>query len=294
MKTHFSIPAAFQKTVKLKSSLWLGLLFAACLAAPTASRAGLIASDNAGNYSSWGSLYNGATQGAASGTTGISGWTFDNTSTGNGSVNGSFLGGSAQVGQSHNINSSSGSSWGLYANSGNTAGATASFSSTLSGGQQLSLQMQNNFIQNNAGTVGFSLRNSSGQNVVELYFIGGGSAYDVNVWSSGSSSSQYTTSVGYTSSPLAIVLNQGSGSAWSLSINGSVVDTGSSLWSSIDQIRFFDFNSGGGSVNNVYFNNLEINAVPEPITLALPIFGGVVLTAGLARRFISRPADPVG
>jgi hypothetical protein len=30
--------------------------------------------------------------------------------------------------------------------------------------------------------------------------------------------------------------------------------------------------------------------VPEPITFALPIFGGLVLSVGLARRFISRRA----
>jgi hypothetical protein len=31
--------------------------------------------------------------------------------------------------------------------------------------------------------------------------------------------------------------------------------------------------------------------VPEPINFALPIFGGLVLTAGLARCFVSRPAS---
>jgi len=37
-----------------------------------------------------------------------------------------------------------------------------------------------------------------------------------------------------------------------------------------------------------YQATFSVSAVPEPVTLALPLFGGVVLTAGLARRFISR------
>lgn len=37
----------------------------------------------------------------------------------------------------------------------------------------------------------------------------------------------------------------------------------------------------------------DVSPVPEPITLALPIFGGLVLRTGLARRFISRRADSV-
>jgi hypothetical protein len=36
------------------------------------------------------------------------------------------------------------------------------------------------------------------------------------------------------------------------------------------------------------------SVVPEPITLALPIFGGLVATAGLARRFIPRWSNQVG
>ena len=49
----------------------------------------------------------------------------------------------------------------------------------------------------------------------------------------------------------------------------------------------------GGSTT-VYDNAGGVNysatftVVPEPVTLALPIFGGLVLTAGLSRRFLSR------
>ena len=51
-----------------------------------------------------------------------------------------------------------------------------------------------------------------------------------------------------------------------------------------------------GSGTTVYDNasranfsaNFNVTAVPEPVTLALPIFGGLVAIAGLSRRFLSR------
>jgi hypothetical protein len=49
--------------------------------------------------------------------------------------------------------------------------------------------------------------------------------------------------------------------------------TGSGTW--------YDNN---GSVNNY---QVTFTVVPEPITLALPLFGGLMLIAGLARRFLS-------
>jgi hypothetical protein len=51
-----------------------------------------------------------------------------------------------------------------------------------------------------------------------------------------------------------------------------------------------------GSSTTVYDNaggvnfsaNFTVTAVPEPVTLALPIFGGLLVTAGLSRRVLSR------
>ena len=59
---------------------------------------------------------------------------------------------------------------------------------------------------------------------------------------------------------------------WNAGFNGT---GGSGTW--------YDSN---GSAN--YDLSFMVSAVPEPITLALPLFGGLVLTAGLARRFIPR------
>lgn len=287
MKIKSSLTGAFHNGMNLKSCLRLGFITGVCLLAPPVSHAGLIVSDNAGNYTSWGSTATSSTQSAATGSTGIAspGWTFDNPAN-TPSQSGSFLGSSA------NINSSSGNSWGLYANSGQTADAFASFSAgSLQAGQQLSVQMQNTGIAT-GGSVGISLRNSSGQNVFEFYFNGGGSQYNINVWQNAGTGNQIATTVGYTSGPLTLNFNQQSAGGWSFDVySGNTLDqtlssssTSTTLWSSISQIRFFDYNSGGG--NNVYFNNLAV--VPEPVTLALPIFGGLVLTAGLSRRFLSR------
>ena len=265
-----------------KACSWLGLTICGWLLVPSMVHAGLIAADDAGNYTSWGSTASSAGQSAAAGSTGISGWTYYNPAN-NGSQSGSFLGSSA------NINTS-GKSWGIYANSGQTASAVASFSQgSLQAGQQLSVQMQNTSI-NSGGSVGISLRNSSGQNVFEFYFNGGDTHYDINVWNS-STGNQMATSVGYTSGAMTLNFNQQSGGGWSFDIytGGTLAQTLSpstsgTLWSDISQIRFFDYNSGGG--NNVYFNNLQV--VPEPVTLALPIFAGLLVTAGLSRRVLSR------
>ena len=43
-------------------------------------------------------------------------------------------------------------------------------------------------------------------------------------------------------------------------------------------------NNGGANYSATFI----VTAVPEPVTLALPIFGGLVAIAGLSRRFLSR------
>jgi uncharacterized membrane protein YphA (DoxX/SURF4 family) len=47
-------------------------------------------------------------------------------------------------------------------------------------------------------------------------------------------------------------------------------------------------NGSSGIENNLEGWTLNITAVPEPVTIALPIFGGLMLAIGLVRRFISR------
>ena len=54
----------------------------------------------------------------------------------------------------------------------------------------------------------------------------------------------------------------------------------------------YDNGSGGISSSPTDFS-ATFSVVPEPITVALPLFGGLMLTAGLARRFLARRVDPV-
>ena len=70
-----------------------------------------------------------------------------------------------------------------------------------------------------------------------------------------------------------------------VNFNGSVAD---GTWT----LYFEDLSSGGGT-STLNSWSLNIEAVPEPVNVALGIFGGLLLTVGLARRFVSRPADPV-
>jgi len=70
------------------------------------------------------------------------------------------------------------------------------------------------------------------------------------------------------------------------------LDQGLSAGTYTLEIWFGAVNSdGSGTVydkNGANNFSATFSVVPEPITLALPIFGGLVLTAGLVRRFISR------
>ena len=61
---------------------------------------------------------------------------------------------------------------------------------------------------------------------------------------------------------------------------------GGTLGSTIDGVRLYDYNAGGGSQNDLFFNNLAVSgaAVPEPATVC----GGLLVTSLLALRLRSR------
>jgi hypothetical protein len=62
-----------------------------------------------------------------------------------------------------------------------------------------------------------------------------------------------------------------------------------------DTVRLQADNGTSENFGNLRFGTSfgDVSPVPEPITLALPIFGGLMVTAGLARRFVSRRIAPV-
>jgi hypothetical protein len=96
--------------------------------------------------------------------------------------------------------------------------------------------------------------------------------------------------------------NDGSGSysdQWDsgASVNiASLLTYGSDSSPDTDTLTVY-FKGANGNGDTGYYNNsgynftFYITAVPEPINLALPLFGGLMLTAGLARRFVSKPSQ---
>lgn len=257
-------------------------VIALCIAALSGSVAcsALVASDNAGSYSSWA---NGNNQG-----NGFGAWQLSpDPNTGSA---GFFIGDSANNGTptSGNINTS-GKAWGLYGNSGNTASAIRPFTGgALAAGQQFLIQMDNGNIQT-GGTVGFGLQNSSGANRFEFYFVGGGSGYTINI-----GGSIINTGIGFTDDGLTLVFSQQSANDWSLSVTpagGSTSQFSSTVSgfdlaaSDISQLRLFNFNGGSVSANDAFYNNIQV--VPEPTTIALGIFGTLTVACLVVRRLLS-------
>jgi len=247
-----------------------------------------IASDNAGNYSTWPQTANNGT--------GFGNWSYNNT-TPNGGFSGEFLG-SSYTSNGGGINSGNGNAFGFYANSGTfaEAQAIAPFSAgSLTANQTFSVQMQDHFIGDSGGQEGFSLQNSSGNDIFQFYFNGGSSDYYLNVWTGPTTSVQVDTTVGYTSSPLTLDYSQGSGDTWAFSIlEGSTTvatlssaSTGDLIWQNgISQADLYSMNGGdlGNQNDNVYFNNLNIVATPEPSTTVLGAAGLATLLLLRRRR----------
>lgn len=210
------------------------------------------------------------------------GWSFSNTS-GNSGQNGSFTSTAGTL---------SGTWWGLYANTNQTASQTYSFASALSslglsalpvgGTVQIDVSLGNN----NGGTVGIGLQNSSGNNRFETYYIGNDStdAFKLNDAGGQENITGPNTSFGvssYNNTPSnfqTILFTQLAGNQYSLSFDGTpVTNSGLTVTASdITQIRFFNFNAGSGSGNNQFANNLVV--VPEPESLLFVAAGGLAAT----------------
>jgi len=221
------------------------------------------------------------------------GWTFANTSA-NGSENGNFTSTAGTL---------SGTWWGLYANTGQTASQTYSFSTALStlglsvlppGG---SVQIDVALGFNNGGTVGIALQNSSSVNRFETYYIGNDASDSFKLNDAGGQDNITGPNTSFSNSDWngnpsnfqRILYTQLSGNAYSLSFNGTpVTNSGLTISASdITQVRFFNFNAGGGSGNNQYANNLVV--VPEPANLSIAAAGLAGLTILLRgrRRFVA-------
>jgi hypothetical protein len=149
-------------------------------------------------------------------------------------------------------------SWKFWAHTSNTSDGYRTFNTTPSALDRITIQMDNGSIQN-GGTVGLALENSSGNYLLEIYFIGGESFYTVN----GEGNSVQTT-LGWTSTGIDIQIDILADDAFSVKLtninssqNSTILGTLNGSTESINRIRFFNYNAGYDPSYNLYFNNLS-------------------------------------
>ena len=154
--------------------------------------------------------------------------------------------------------------WGFWANDG-ISEAWRPLSSPLSVGQGINLAMDNGYIKDWGpyGTVGFGLQNGSGQNLLEVYFVGGQSNYTVN-----DGAGPNDSGLGFTDQGLTVEFTLTGASTYSITltrlfdgvsatVTGNLMNPGDQT---IAQIRMFNADGGPDCFRNLYFNSLEVVA----------------------------------
>ncbi len=205
---------------------------------------------------------------------------------------GFFMGSSSgnAGGSSGNIDTA-GVSWGMYANSGQTASAVRPLTGgSLLVGQKITLSIDNGFLDTGSSE-GFGLQTAGGVNRLEFFFQGGNGSYSL-----ADGAGTNATGIPFTGNGLAIAFTLTGTNTYHLEVtpNGG----GTSMFNGtlagvagtgIDQIRFFDFNGGNnqGSNGDFYVNLLT---VPEPSTWAVGVLTGLILAGSCARRLRRAPA----
>src|SRR5208282_3528535 len=217
------------------------------------ARAAAPANDNPCNSGT--NIYNNLNTG-----TGFAAWT---------GVSGSFYyGGSGMSGDA-----CSGHDWGMYDSGGVTTCqrpfTAANGVTSLQVGQTITNDMENGGVQN-GDTEGLSLWNASGQNVFEMYFIGGG-----NNWTVADGSGTSTNdAIPYAGSGCRVIFTLTSSTTYSLTVYVAIGGTkhgpftgtlsNPSGGQAITQLRWFTSNIGGG--NNLQVGQMEVTC-PDALTL---------------------------
>jgi len=201
-------------------------------------------------------------------------WIPANTWTLNAGGGGFFVGSSSNNGTppSGNIDTS-GNSWGLYNNNAaSVTEAIRSFGSALVVGKTFQLDMDNGFIT--AGkSVGFSLRNASGNIVWEFFYTGSSvtDSYQIN----DNSGAHYTpASIPFTADGLRIVFTLASSTTYSVTVQTRPVAGGGTSYGPFTgtllnptggsvpaQVRLFDANGtgAGASSYDLFFNSIIVS-----------------------------------
>jgi subtilisin family serine protease len=161
----------------------------------------------------------------------------------------------------------SGTAWGIWAHSTSEANVYRSFSRVLQPGDAFSLGLDNNWVQND-GVVGMGLLNQNGENLVELFFRGGGANYIIND-ADGERDSGYPYNDGGFQVSLLVT-----GSNTYQLVTGTRTNTGtfmtrSSMAPAI--FRAFNYNGGNGGAYDFFFNNLSLSNSPLAVTTSATV-----------------------
>ena len=235
----------------------------------------LTALDEASNYSGWSNNNN---EGF-----GFSAWVLDNNNTSS-LFAGTFIGDSSDG--AGNINTS-GVSFGMYANPVNAfSTAVRSFESALTTNDRFSFKLALNF---DNGNKGFNLK------------AGGNSILNFNLGSGGSVSSPHATliagsGIGYNYGgddavlDVVILITSNSSLDYRITRSSSIGNQGilysgqvSNVTSTINDFEFYISDTEAGDQNNLYFNSLLLESIPETSNYNL-FMGCIILSLILLKR----------
>lgn len=169
------------------------------------------------------------------------------------------------IGSSGVIDSPNGVSWGLYANSEQSANAVRLFNGAMPVGQVFMIDMANSLIQSN-GTVGFGLQDANGTNRFEFFFAGGQTNYFINDGGNVSRGGAMITLAGFVVDGLHLEFMLTDTNSYSFRVvyqNGYTVNTNGTLegvsGSGISQVRLFNVNAGATTDYDLFFNNMLVD-----------------------------------